>query len=257
MPPQPDSAAERPTRPVTATVILADDNIKIEGSGAKASGSILTISADGVYEISGTLSDGQIVIDASKKATVELVLAGVDISNSRNAAIYCKNCDDFIITLAENTQNVLSDANNYIYDDIEKQEPNATIFSKIDLNIGGSGWLTVNANFNHGISSKDDLVIEGGGFTVTSAVDAIRGKDSLVILDGKFELDAGGDGLKASSSDGAEFGYVQILGGEYTIKACGDAIQAETALTISGGTFYIETGDDGGEFTGGYSRGGW
>ena len=240
-PPAPDSSAERPARPVTATVILADDNIKIEGSGANASGSILTISADGVYEISGTLSDGQIIIDAPDKAVVELVLSGVDISNSRNAAIYCKNCDDFIITLAENTRNVLSDASNYIYDDVAKQEPNAAIFSKTDLNIGGSGWLTVNANFNHGISSKDDLVIEGGGFTVTSAVDAIRGKDSLVILDGKFELDAGGDGLKASSNEGAEFGYAQILGGEYTIKACGDAIQAETVLTISGGTFSIIT----------------
>ena len=114
-PPGPDSSVERPTRPVTATVILTDDNIKIEGSGANARGSILTISADGVYESSGTLSDGQIIIDAPNKAIVELVLSGVDISNSTNAAIYCKNCDDLIITLAENTQNVLSDADHYTY----------------------------------------------------------------------------------------------------------------------------------------------
>ncbi|MBD5480664.1 MAG: carbohydrate-binding domain-containing protein [Lachnospiraceae bacterium] len=240
-PPAPEASTERTARDITATITLADDNIEIKGSGARADGNTLVIFADGVYEVSGVLSDGRIVIDAPDKAIVELVLSGVDISNSRNAAVYCKNCDEFIITLAENTQNFLSDAKNYIYDDDAKQEPDAAIFSKTDLNIGGSGWLTINANFNHGISSKDDLVIEGGGFTVTSVVDAIRGKDSLVILDGKFELDAGGDGLQASSNDGAEFGYVQIMGGEYTINACGDAIQAETVLTISGGTFSITT----------------
>lgn len=240
-PPAPDMSSSRPTRGVTTTVSLADGDIKIEGGGASASGSTLNITADGVYEISGTLSDGQIIINAPDTAIVELVLSGVNISNSKNSAIYCKNCDDFIITLTENTQNILNDAKSYTYDDIANQEPNAALFSKTDMNIGGSGWLTINANFNHGISSKDDLVIEGGGFNIASVGDAIRGKDSLVILNGKFELNATGDGLQASSIDGAEFGYAQIVDGEYIIKACGDAIQAETTLTISGGTFDIIT----------------
>lgn len=240
-PAAPDASEKRPTRPVTTTVTLADGNISINGNGAQAKGSTLTISADGVYEITGTLNDGQIIIDAPDTAVVELVLSGVNISSSKNAAIYCKNCDDFIITLTENTQNILTDAQNYIYDDKVKEEPSAALFSKADLNIGGSGWLTVNANFKHGIYSTDDLVIEGGGFTVTSAVDSIRGKDSLVILNGIFELNSGGDGLQASSKDGAEFGYAQILDGEFTVKSCGDAIQAATALTVSGGTFDIVT----------------
>lgn len=240
-PAAPDASPNRPTRPITTTINLADDDIKIEGDGASAKGSTLTISADGVYEISGTLKDGQIIIDAPDTAIVELVLSGVNISSSKNAAIYCKNSDEFIITLTENTQNVLNDAKNYTYDDTTNQEPNAALFSKTDMNIGGSGWITVNANFNHGISSKDDLVIEGGGFTITSTGDAIRGKDSLVILNGEFELDSSGDGLQASSIDGAKFGYVQIVDGEYTIKANGDAIQAETTLTISGGKFDITT----------------
>lgn len=237
----PDASSSRPIRPVTTTVTLADGDIKIEGTGASASGSTLTISADGVYEVFGTLSDGQILIDAPATAIVELVLSGVNISNNKNSAIYSKNCDDFIVTLTENTQNVLNDAKAYTYDDVTNQEPNAALFSKTDMNIGGSGWLTVNANFNHGISSKDDLVIEGGGYTVSSVADAIRGKDSLVVLNGKFELNAGGDGLQASSIDGAEFGYAQIVDGEYDIRACGDAIQAETTLAISGGSFDITT----------------
>lgn len=240
-PPAPNASSSRPTRSVTTTVTLADGDIKIEGAGANASGSTLTVTEDGVYEISGTLLDGQIIINAPDNAVVELVLSGVNISNSKNSAIYCKNCDDFIITLTENTQNVLSDAKSYTYENAAEQEPNAALFSKTDMNIGGSGWLTVNANYKHGISSKDDIVIEGGGYTVTAAVDAIRSKDSLVILNGKFELNAGGDGLQASNMGGAELGYAQLVDGEYIIKAGGDAIQAETTVTVSGGIFDITT----------------
>ncbi len=240
-PSAPSTSAQRPTRPVTTTVTLADNNIVVNGNGASANGNTLTISADGVYEITGALSDGQIIINAPDVAKVELVLSGVNITNKTNAAIWCKNCDDFLISLTENTQNIITDASNYTYGDTVNQEPNAAIFSKTDLNIGGTGWLTVNANFNHGIYSKDDLVIEGGGFKVTSVDDAIRGKDSLNILNGRFEINAGGDAFQASSIDGAEFGYLQITGGEYVIKAAGDALQAETALVISGGTFDITT----------------
>ncbi|MBD5117768.1 MAG: carbohydrate-binding domain-containing protein [Clostridiales bacterium] len=87
-PPAPNASANRPTRPVTATAVLADGNIRIEGDGMSADGNTLTISADGVYEVSGTLTNGQIIIDAPKTAIVELVLSDVDISNGKNAAIY-------------------------------------------------------------------------------------------------------------------------------------------------------------------------
>lgn len=239
--PAPNASSERPSRPVSTTITLADNSIDIKGEGASANGSTLTISSDGVYEISGTLTDGQILIDAPKKAKVELVLSGINVASSKNAAIYCKNCDDLFITLTENTQNVISDSPNYTYDDVAKEEPNATLFSKTDLNIGGTGWLTVNASFKHGIYTKDDLVIEGGGFVVNAPSDAVRGKDSVNILDGRFEITSSGDGIKASSKDSAELGYVQITGGEYHIKATGDALQAETSLIISGGTFDITT----------------
>lgn len=240
-PPAPKASSSRPTCSVTTTVTLADENIKIDGAGVNASGTTLTVTEDGVYKISCTLSDGQIIINAPDNAVVELVLSGVNISSSKNSAIYCKNCDDFIITLTENTQNVLSDAKSYTYDNTAEQEPNAALFSKTDMNIGGSGWLIVNANFNHGISSKDDLVIEGGGYTVTAAVDAIRGKDSLVILDGKFELNAGGDGLQASSMGCAELGYAQLVDAEYTIKSGGDTVDSNGNIYVTGSTLRLSS----------------
>lgn len=105
LPAAPDASALRSTRPVSTKVMLADNDIAVDGIGVSVQGSTLTITADGVYEIKGTLDGGEIVVDAPDNAKVELVLSGVSITGKTNAAIYCRNADDFIITLAEGTLN--------------------------------------------------------------------------------------------------------------------------------------------------------
>lgn len=237
----PDVSTQRPLRAVTTTIGLSDAGIVISGAGANAQGSTLTITADGVYELTGTLTKGQVIVDASDKAKVELVLSGVNITGSQNAAIYCKNADKLIITLTEGTQNVLRDAKNFDYTDQNRKEPNAALFSKCDLNIGGKGWLTVNASFRHGINTKDDLVIEGGGFVVNAAMDAIRATDSVTVKEGSFNLTASGDGFQASKADDPTKGWALFEGGSYIIRACSDGVQAQTELTIKGGIFDIVT----------------
>ena len=237
----PDASAQRPVRAVTATIALADDGITIKGPGARAQGSTLTITADGVYELTGTLSHGQVIVEASDKAKVELVLSGVNITAGENAAIYCKSADELIITLTEGTRNTLTDSSAFSYADAVREEPNGTLFSKCDLNIGGKGWLTVNASFRHGISGKDDLVIEGGGFVVSAAMDAIRATDSVTVKEGSFRLTASGDGFQASKADDPSKGWALFEGGSYIIRACSDGVQAQTELTIRGGSFDIVT----------------
>ena len=237
----PDVSGQRPVRSVTTTITLADDAIAIKGPGARTQGSTLTITADGVYELSGTLSKGQVIVDASDAAQVELVLSGVDITAGENAAIYCKNADNLIITLTDGTRNTLTDSSAFSYADMVNEEPNAALFSKCDLNIGGKGWLMVNASFRHGICSKDDLVIEGGGFMVNAAMDAIRATDSITAKDGNFNLTAGGDGFQASKADDPAKGWALFEGGSYVIRACSDGVQAETELTIKDGNFDIVT----------------
>ena len=60
----------------TAVQIQIDDTgIQVTGSGTWASGSTVTIQKGGTYVVSGTLSDGQICIDADQN-TVHLVLDG-------------------------------------------------------------------------------------------------------------------------------------------------------------------------------------
>ena len=142
-------------------IALSGPSASVDGSGAAVDGSTVTISSEGIYIISGELSSGQIVVDASDGAKVQLVLAGATIHNENGPAIYAKNADKCFVILAGGTQNSLSDGTDYALED-DSDEPYATLFCRCDLAINGTGTLNVTANYRHGICSKDDLVVTGG-----------------------------------------------------------------------------------------------
>jgi hypothetical protein len=224
------------------SIALNADTITLDGNGATIDGSIVTIFSAGTYRISGTLNDGQIIVDTDDEETVKIVLSGVDISCSTSAPINILNAEKTVITLADGTENFLTDGNSYIFENTESEEPNAAIFSKDDLTINGAGSLTVTAHYNNGIQSKDDLKIVGGTIAVTAVNDGIKGKDSVAIRGGAITIESGGDGIQATNDENVEKGYVSIEGGTIEIAAGTDGIQAETCVLISGGTVTISSG---------------
>jgi hypothetical protein len=223
-------------------VRLEGDSITFEGNGVTVDGSIVTITAAGTYSISGTLNDGQIIVDTEDEETVYLVLDGADITYSTSAPLFVSNAEKTVITLADGSENFVTDGASYVFEDTESDEPNATVFSKDDLTINGTGSLIVNANYNNGIASKDDLKITGGTITVNAVNDGIKGRDSIAVLDGIITVNAGGDGLQSNNDGDPEQGYVSIEGGTLSITAGLDGIQAETSLSVSGGEITIITG---------------
>jgi hypothetical protein len=225
-----------------AYIELEGDSIAFAGSGATVDGTTVTITSAGTYNVSGTLEDGQIVVDTQDEETVVLVLDGADITCSTSAPIYVVNAEKTVITLADGTENVVTDGDTYVLTDPEWDEPNAAIFSMDDLTIKGAGSLTVNANYNNGIASKDDLKITGGEITVYAVNDGIKGKDSIAVKNGTITINAGSDGLQSSNAEDAEKGYIAIEGGTLTITAGLDGIQAETQLAVSGGEVTISSG---------------
>ena len=249
-------------------VTLADGNITVDGSGATVDGSVLTITKDGTYILTGTLNDGQIVVNASKDDKVQIVLNGVDITCSDNATVYVKQADKVFLTAAENTDNTLS-CGDTISDEAATDEVTGAVYSHDDLTVNGSGSLTVNGNYKHGIVSKDDLVLAGVTLTVNSVSDGLRGKDCVKIASGTYTITSGTDGIQSNNDSDATLGYVYIADGTYTITAGNDGIQAETLLCITDGDFTITTGGgsanastktDGGPTRGGQSGGpdgGW
>lgn len=225
----------------STAVSFSDQAITVDGSGATADGSILTITQPGTYILSGTLSDGQVRVETADEADVQIVLDGATITNSTGAAIFVKSANSATITLAEGTINTLSDGETYTFEDSE-DEPDATLFSKSDLILNGTGTLVIDANYAHGIKGKDDVTIAEGTYEITSVGDAIKGSDSLFISSGTYTIDAGGDGLQSTNEEEEGKGTLTIESGTFAITAASDGIQAATDLQILGGDFTITTG---------------
>jgi hypothetical protein len=225
-----------------ATVIrLEGDSVAIEGEGANVDGRIVTVTKAGVYNIQGILNDGQIIVDTQDAETVTLILNSVEVTSNISAPIYVANAEKVIITLADGTQNTVTDATTYYYPD-ESDEPDAAIFSNDDLTINGGGTLTVNANYKDGIASDDDLKIVSGTITVNAVNDGIKGKDSVSIKDGVITINSGADGIQSTNTDEEGKGYILIKGGTFNITSALDGVQAETNLQINNGDFTITSG---------------
>ena len=58
------------------TITLADGASTVDGAGAAVQGDVVTITAAGTYLVSGTLSDGQLVVDSPGEGKVKIVLDG-------------------------------------------------------------------------------------------------------------------------------------------------------------------------------------
>lgn len=237
------AATETTAQTAEATRIALDGSaIAVDGKGASVDGSRVTITAAGTYEFSGSLTEGQIIVDTGDEETVTLILNGVDISNSTSTPLYITDAEDVTIVLADGSTNRMADGAGYVFASPDEDEPNAVLFSKADLTIGGSGALVVAGNYNDGIASKDGLTITGGDITVEAVDDGIRGKDYLVVEGGTLTVTAGGDGLKADNEEDAALGYISIEDGVFNVTAGGDAITGETDVLILAGDFTLKSG---------------
>lgn len=223
-------------------IALSEAGASVSGDNATASGSTVTIAAAGTYVITGSSSNGQIVIDAPDDAKVQIVLDGVVLSNGSGPCIYASNADKLFVTLAEDTANTLSDGSNWTLSGSE-DEPDATVFCTCDLTVNGSGTLNVDATTHHGIHSTDDLVIAGGSLDVNAANDGLVGKDSVKIGGASVHVTAQDDGVKASNDD-EDKGFVLISGGDVDIDAQDDGIKATRLIKTSGGTVTVDSQDD-------------
>ena len=224
-------------------ITLNKTTATVSGSGVKADGSTITITEEGVYIVSGTLEDGQIIVDASDSDKVQIVLDGVHINCETNAAIYVREADKVFITLAENSSNTLGGGNEYTQ--IDDNTVDGVIFSKSDLVCNGTGSLTIEADYKHGIVSKDDLVITGGTYKIIAADNGITAKDQLKILDGSFDIDAANSAVKAKNTDDTELGNIYIAGGIFTIEAEQDGFHATGSIVVDDGTITVNSGEDG------------
>ncbi len=224
-------------------IILDNEKTTINGTGATFERGVLTINDGGAYQLEGSLSDGKIVINSSNETKkVTLVLSGVNITCSTDAPLFVeKSPDETVIILKSGTENIFSDTARAVPEGIAEYAT-AALYSKDDLQLEGSGILTVNGNFGKGIFSKKDIDIHGGNITVNAFDDGIRGKNSVEIEAGTINITCGGDGIRTNAKDKKNKGNIEINGGTLTIKSELDAIQATGNLTVTGGTVNAVSG---------------
>lgn len=200
----------------------------------------VTISKEGCYILSGSLTNGQIIIDADDSAKIQLVLDSVTIHSEDSAAIFIKNADKVFITLPDGSNNTLSSSafveNEFNIDGV--------IFSKADLTLNGNGSLKITSSLGHGIVSKDDLVITGGTYEVTASSSALSGKDSVRIAAGTFTINATKDAIHSENTEDSSKGFIYISGGTFDITAGSDGLDSSSTIQLEGGTFNMTTDDD-------------
>ncbi len=223
-------------------ISLSGSSASISGDGASEKDGTITIQQEGTYVVTGTLNDGQIIVQAADTHKVHIVLKGASIYCADHAALFIKQADKVFLTLADGSENTLGSGSSYHLSD-EDSNVDGVIFSRADLTLNGSGKLTVNAKYKHAIVSKDDLIVTGGAYAITAGNGGgLYGKDCVKITNGTFTIQSGTDGIQASNVEQADRGYVYISGGALNITAGTDGIQADTVLRIDGGTFQITSG---------------
>lgn len=225
----------------SAHITLSGESASSDSDAVQISGSTVTITDEGTYILSGTLNNGMIVVNADDTDKIQLVLNGVQITNSTSAAVYIPEADKVFITTVSATENTLANGGEYIA--IDDNNIDAAIFSKSDLTLNGEGTLIVTAAAGHGIVSKDDLVLAGGTFDITAASQGLSGKDSVRIANGSYRIVSGKDAIHAENTDDTSLGFLYVAGGTFEITAEGDGMSASAYLQINGGEYTITTGD--------------
>ncbi len=262
------SLTESTDNATTYTMSSSNNEIKIDSAG--------------VYIVTGSCSDGNIIV---KKGTtgVTLILKDLTLASSTSAPLSVNKTSQAKIVISGSV--VLTD-NEDAADETSTDTDVADAFDgaciKVkdgaDCYITGSGTLTLKGNTKNGIKSGDDAstvcIIDGPTVNITATNDAINAGYDLSILSGNVTVFAGDDGIHADriltigsssasptitiskSNEGFEGSVVNIISGTVSVKASDDGINAansdgtyESSLTYSinwlGGKGTINCSGDG------------
>lgn len=242
-----------------------------------AIGNIVNINASGVYEFTGTLSDGQIAIDSNKiNGNVTIILNNTNITCKNAPAIFVYNSDNksstctVNIRLADGSTNTIAggkikqsvegwvDQTNLLYyvekgyDDnntyYERYKYDGAISSDISLTFDGTGTLTVNALSKEGIETKRNITIDNGNYIINSLDDGINactdGESIITINNGTILVNVSpqaeeGDGIDSNGAIYINGGTIYAFASE---KSMDNGLDADTGIYINGG-YVVGTGN--------------
>ncbi|MCF0228699.1 MAG: carbohydrate-binding domain-containing protein [Parasporobacterium sp.] len=203
---------------------LNDTTAECSSSAVKVTGRNIVISDEGTYVISGTLSNGSIIVNAGKDDKVQLVLDNADISCQDSAAICILTADKVFLTLKEGTENSLSNGGFFI--ETEENTIDAVLMSKEDLTINGTGSLSITAPKKNAVTCKDTLRVTSGKLNITAEKHGFSVNDAIYITSAEISIKAGKDGLHCKKTGDPNTGCIYLQSGNISIDAADDAVSA-------------------------------
>ena len=227
------------------SVVCSGSTVTADTDAVRCQNGIVTVTGSAVYEFSGDLT-GMLVVDAGKEDTVHLIFNGLQIHSQTSAALYVRKAGRVLVTLAEGTENILSNGGSF--QAVDESAIDGAVFSKKDLAFIGNGSLQIQSPAGHGIVCKDNLLMNEGCYTITSAGHGLDANDSIRIGNVSLTIDAGQDGIHAETTDDTTLGFVYLSGGTVKVEAEGDGISAGAWLQLQNGEYDLLCG-------GGYENG--
>ncbi len=234
---------------------VSSEDFVVTVNGADVS--IVTAAIENLrYHLSGSTSNGSFSLESDM--SYDVIFNNVEIASTTTVPLnLTKNVERNII-VANGTFNVLTDSSD--------SDGKAVINTKGATNIKGAGSLTVNANKKHGISSDNDMNINGVKLIVNNTADASKGlkSDANIIIDNADvtivssgtltleELDLGYDPTYCTAI-GAD-GNFEMLGGNLAItlpesNVAGRGVKVDGNISIFDGNVNIISHAGGNTYT--------
>lgn len=206
----------------------------------------INITEAGTYELTGTLEDGQLRIDANEiDGDVVIILNNANITCEDEPAIlaYSKSITDtkcsVTIKTVEGTTNEISGGKIKVSVIDEDQ---GEIPYYIDKDYDDDGTYYERYKYDGAISSDVSLTFEGEGTLIVNSLkkEGIESKQNITFNSGNYEINSLDDGINACTDNES---VITINGGTILVNVTdeaeeGDAIDSNGSLYINGGYVY-------------------
>ncbi len=217
-----------------AEITLSGGEGTLSDTTRGSSGSTVTVTSKGIYRVTGSSENVQIVVDDSTKSgNIYLILDSVTMTNDAGACITVENADKVILQVVGDCTLASSGA--------------AAVDAKDDLTVNGTGTLTVDAADDDGVKCNNDLRLTGATLNVSAGKIGLDAGDSVRIGGGTVNIEAGHDGVQVKNDEGTSYflmtdGTLNVTAGYDGIDVGTDAAAFTGSLTLAGGSVRITAG---------------